>query len=86
MTLKQYLTDWVEWDVAAFHLASVLGLMGSEIQFHAEAKHVFWSANPTGTMLNDMLKQLVAMGILEYRDEPEDEYRWNPNFRGTWEA
>ena len=86
MTLKQYLLDWVEWDVAAFHLARVLGLMGSEIQFHGEAKHVFWSANPTGKMLNDMLKQLVAMGILEYRDEPEDEYRWNPNFRGTWEA
>ena len=85
LTLKEHRADWVEWDGAAFHLARALGLIGSDVRFHLEAKHVFWSANPIGDMLQDMLKQLVTVGVLEYRDEPASEYRWNPHFKGTWE-
>ncbi len=32
-----------------------------------------------------MLGELVAAGVLENRDEPDDQYRWNPAFVGSWE-
>jgi hypothetical protein len=28
----------------------------------------------------------VAAGVLEKRDEPDFQYRWNPAFRGSWET
>ncbi len=54
--------------------------------FQTRAKHVFWSTNPVGNMLYAMLDQMVAVGILEKRDEPDFQYRWNPSFRGSWET
>jgi len=50
-----------------------------------KAKHVFWSNHPVGNLLNSMLEQMVTEGILEKRDEPDFQYRWNPRFRGSWE-
>jgi hypothetical protein len=36
-------------------------------------------------MLRGMLEQMTTAEILEKRDEPDDQYRWNPDFRGSWE-
>jgi hypothetical protein len=36
-------------------------------------------------MLYEMLKKLVAAGVLERRDEPDIQYRWSPAFVGSWE-
>ena len=83
-TFKDMLGDWTDWDGAAYSLGISLGLMPNASSF-GRAKHVFWSNHPIGTMLYVMLDQLVEAGILEKRDEPDFQFRWNPSFRGSWE-
>jgi hypothetical protein len=85
-TLREQLIEWTDWDGAAFVLARSIGLMSPDVRFSMEAKHVFWSANPVGHALHNMLGELVAAGVLENRDEPDDQYRWNPAFVGSWEV
>lgn len=84
--LRDKLNEWTDWDGAAFLLAQSIGLMSSDVRFSEEAKHVFWSNNPIGTALHNMLGELVAAGVLENRHEPDDQYRWNSAFVGTWEV
>jgi len=83
--LRAGLADWTDWDIATFALACALGVMGEGVRFHLEAKHLFWTDHPIGTMLHEMLQRLVEVGVLQQRDEPDDQYRWNPGFRGSWE-
>ena len=83
-TLKDKLTNWTDFDFAGFDLAFCLGLMEADVDL-GTAKHVFWSQNDVGIALNDILLRLVDVGILEYRDEPDYQFRWNPNFKGSWE-
>jgi hypothetical protein len=71
---------WTDWDVAAFYLARRLGVIGLDTRFHAEAKHIFWTDNPLGNGLNRILQELVGAGVLEMRDEPDEQYRWNADF------
>jgi hypothetical protein len=82
-TLKTKLEDWTDWDIAMFSLAQCLGLMSKTVRFNLEAKHVFWTDNPVGKMLYDMLQKLVDTDILLARDEPDKQYKWNPNFLGV---
>jgi hypothetical protein len=84
-TLREQLIEWTDWDGAAFCLAKSMGLMSANVRF-SDAKHVFWSANPVGNALHNMLGELVVAGVLENRDEPDDQYRWNPAFVGSWEV
>ena len=85
-TLKEALTDWTDWDGAAFELACALGLIKNEpFMFQTHAKHVFWSNNPLGNALHEALQKLVGLGILEEREEPDNQFRWNPHFKGSWE-
>jgi hypothetical protein len=44
-----------------------------------------WSNNPIGDMLMQQLELLVEQGVLEKRDEPDLQFRWNPAFKGDWE-
>jgi hypothetical protein len=86
-SFPERLREWLDWDSAAYWLAIALGLMKDEPgRFQGPAKHVFWSNNPVGNMLYAMLDQMVAVGMLEKRDEPDFQYRWNPTFRGSWET
>jgi len=85
-TLRDHLNDWTDSDIAAFYLAQSIGLMSPEVNFAVEAKHVFWSHHPVGITLSDMLRELAALGVLQYRDEPDYQYRWNPAFVGSWEV
>lgn len=86
MGLRKALADWTDWDVAAYCLACALDIMSEEVRFYLEAKHVFWMVHPIGNMLHELLQRLVQAGVLENRDEPDDQFRWNPAFHGDWEA
>ena len=85
-TLRDKLTEWTDWDGAAFLLAQNIGLIPPDVRFNLKAKHVFWSDNPIGNALHNMLRELVAAGVLENRNEPDGQYRWNTAFVGSWEA
>ena len=76
MTLKEKLADWTEWDGAAFGLAVSLGLMEGGVDSWLKNKAVFWSNNPVGEALGRFLQELVKADVLEYREEPDQQYRW----------
>jgi len=85
-TLRTALEEWTDWDAAGYHLATAVGLIDPEKHpFATKAKHVFWSKHPVGDTLRDMLERLVALGVVQRRDEPDHQYRWNHEYRGTWE-
>ena len=84
-SLREALADWSDWDGAGYALGICLGLMPPEPGW-GRAKHVFWSNHDIGNMLYAMLDQLVTASVLEKRDEPDIQYRWNPAFRGSWET
>lgn len=83
-TFKDRINDWTDWDGAAYSLGICLGLM-PDVSGWGAAKHVFWSNHPVGVLLHSMLNQMVELGILERRDEPDIQYRWNSTFSGSWE-
>ena len=91
MSLKEKLTNWQDWDGAEYELGIALGLFDREKHpFSTSAKHVFWTDNPVGNALHACLEQLVVAGVLEGKGSNGDpelanvEFRWNPDFKGTW--
>lgn len=74
MSLADDLADWTDWDGAAYCLGQAIGLF--EGVAFTEAKHVFWTDNDLGNGLRNALAALVSAGVLEYRDEPDDQFRW----------
>jgi hypothetical protein len=86
VTLREALDDWTDWDGAEYRLAIAIGLIDPvRSPFETKAKHVFWSNHDVGNALHDVLEMLVKLGVLEKRDEPDTQYRWNREYRGTWE-
>jgi hypothetical protein len=86
-TLKQALHDWTDSDFAGHALMRCLGLLSLDYpQSHVTTslKHVFWSDNDVGNRLSEMLHMLAELGILDY-DEENIRYRWNQDFKGSWE-
>lgn len=79
-TLKELLVEWTDFDYAAFQVGVVFGLWPPEgedqASFRLKNKHVFWTNNPLGNALHQILNSLVKCGILERRDEPDLQYRW----------
>jgi hypothetical protein len=75
--LRYRLSEWSDADVAEFHLAQVLGLF-PDAPFMSAVKYVFWSSNPLGDALDDVLQRLVDVGVLEFRDDDDEgrQYRW----------
>jgi len=80
-SLKECLRDWVDSDVAAYHLASTFGIVppwtGS---WDNDLKHIFWSANPLGDLAYEVLRKLAEQGVLEF-DRYQMTYRWNPEWK-----
>jgi len=76
MTLRQRLSDWTDWDGAQFALAVALGVMEDGQENWFKNKHVFWSSNPRESAFTRILQELVEADILEYRSEPDSQYRW----------
>ena len=75
MALADDLAGWTDWDDAAFELGRTLGLF-AERSFR-DVKYVFWSSNALGDGLHDALLALVAAGVLDRRDEPDEQFRWH---------
>lgn len=73
--LKERLLDWTDFDVAGYQLGVVLGLLPEWPKGEAWGPHkwVFWSANPLGDALYEMLRSLVTLGVLERSGEA---FRW----------
>ncbi|MGN9810170.1 hypothetical protein ACTMSW_12525 [Micromonospora sp. BQ11] len=74
MALADDLAEWTDVDGAQYVLGRSLGLF-SDRSFQ-QVKWVFWSNDPLGQALWDMLHALVEAGVLEYRDEPDHQFRW----------
>jgi hypothetical protein len=84
-SLKEALADWTDIDVAQYAVAICLGLMSPNVPFPPGVKGVFWTNDPIGELLYHILENLTGANILEKRDEPDYQYRWNADFRGSWE-
>jgi hypothetical protein len=80
--LGTLLTDWTDIDAATHELARCLGVLPAHATI-ADAKWVYWSSNPLGTELVAMLERLTALGFLEKRDEPDQQYRIAPHFQSS---
>lgn len=90
-SLQERLSDWHDWDGAAYEVGACLGFWpefgappsaeGYHDSWHG-VKGVMWSANPLGDAIYNFLEGLVAEGCLERREEPDIGYRWNPKYKG----
>lgn len=88
-TLRERLANWIDFDGAAYELGVALGIFeqewgggvpGRDDPWHG-TKGIFWSANPLGDALDQMLRQMVKAGVLEF-DVQGLRYRWNPSYVG----
>ena len=73
--LSVELADWTDCDVAAFLVGRALAIFPESEEF-VHVKGVFWTINALGNGLYEVLVQLAQAGVLEHRDEPDDQYRW----------
>ena len=86
-SLQERLSEWVDWDIASYHVGACLGFwpeFGAPYdhdQWHG-VKGIMWSANPLGDALTNFLEALVVEGCLEKREEPDIAFRWNSNYKG----
>jgi hypothetical protein len=71
--------EWTDWDGAAFSLGVTLGFWSDTdvdpLSFRVKNKHVFWTNNKLGNSLYEILNELVKVGVLEKREEPDIQYR-----------
>lgn len=81
--LEELLTDWVDWDVAAYSLSQSLGLLNKSVAFQ-DVKHAFWSNHPTGKALQEMLDLLTQVKVLQRREDPDIQYRWSGDLKSLW--
>lgn len=73
MSLPERMREWVDWDVAAYILATEIGAIPPETSF-AKAKWIFWNDSPVSTGMHAALLALVAAGVLETEDD--ELFRW----------
>lgn len=74
--LSEGLAEWTDWDGAAFGVGRSLGIF-SDSQTFTQVKGVFWTDNPLGNALHEVLLQLAAAGVLERREDPGEQFRWS---------
>lgn len=75
MSLADDLRDWTDWDGAAYAFGQAIGLF--ERTDFQRVKHVFWTDNKLGNGLHDALLALANAGVLDRRDEPDEQFRWS---------
>jgi hypothetical protein len=85
-TLRSAIQEWTDVDLAQYSLALALGMIVPDRSpFATKAKHLFWTNNPVGSALYEVLETLTRIGVIERRDEPDIQYRWNASYRGSWD-
>ena len=72
--LKERLKEWTDFDVALYGLGVVIGIFEKDTWFDNNQKWIFWSNNPLGNTLHEILGKLVSTGILEENDYGQ--FRW----------
>jgi hypothetical protein len=84
-SLKERLSVWSSWDITSYEVGACLGfwpnfgaLPGND-PWHG-IKGVIWSSNILGDSINVFISALVDEGMLEKRDDPDIEFRWNINY------
>ena len=85
-SLRHTLKDWTEIDVTAFHAGVALGIIPplsdeKEIYNFGGKKWIFWTENPLGTLLFELLENLVSLNILEKHENDDQLFRWNSSFK-----
>ncbi|MER5888072.1 hypothetical protein ABT160_29995 [Streptomyces sp. NPDC001941] len=75
MDLSEGLAEWTDWDAAAFAVGLSLGIFEESVTI-TQVKSVFWTDNPLGNALHEVLLQLVQAGVLERREEPDEQFLW----------
>lgn len=75
MDLPEGLAEWTDWDGAAFVVGRSLGIAGESETF-TQLKGLFWTDNPLGNALHEVLVQLTAAGVLERREKPDEQFLW----------
>lgn len=73
--LKDALVDWMDVDGAQHELGRLLGLVDPKASFQ-DTKHFWWTENETGSVTVIILEKMVSSGFLEFRTEPDIQYRW----------
>jgi hypothetical protein len=73
--LAQTLREWTDWDLAAFKLGRAIGLFEREDDW-LRRKSIMWTDNHTGSGLRAALLALTKAGLLERREEPDEQFRW----------
>lgn len=81
MDLSEGLAEWTDWDGAAFEVGRTLGVFADGDTF-AEVKWVFWTDNPLGNALHEVLLQLAAAGVLARREHPDEQFSWAGGLEG----
>jgi hypothetical protein len=76
MDLSAELGDWTDWDCAAFLVGRALAIFPASAKF-LQVKGMFWTENPLGDALHEVLALLSAAGVLERRDVPDEQFRWS---------
>jgi hypothetical protein len=77
--LRSSLADWTDFDGAEFEVARCLGIMDPAASWSPTLhKYLFWSNNPVGNGLHEILECLVAMGAIKTNEDCQ--YRWNSSF------
>jgi hypothetical protein len=78
-SLKGYLADWTDIDVAQYWLGCTLGMFEADesLQVFRHLKGVFWTENSIGNLLHEMLETLISNNLLEF-DETSSKVRWIP--------
>ena len=82
MNLRELLDDWEDEDISGYYLACCLGFLSYDSSFTVfrEAKHIFWTDNPTSRFLYEMLQKMAEIQMLEF-DDDKSQYRWNKAFQ-----
>jgi hypothetical protein len=74
-TLREKLADWTSRDGAMFEIAANLGIVHES---WINNKALLWKTGPIDELLTALLQNMVKARYLEYREEPDQQYRWKP--------
>jgi hypothetical protein len=82
LTIQEMFKEWVDYDVAMYYLACLLGMMKYDEDW-PKAIGLFNTKNEMSDMFYELLERMVKGGILEEDVDQGRGYRWNSEFTGT---
>jgi hypothetical protein len=74
MSMREDLAEWRDWDVAAHSYGLAVGVFDGATA--RQVRRVVLSDNSLGSGLHAGVLALVEAGVLERREEPDEQFRW----------